>query len=337
MLARRCRKRPAGARTDSKTDDVQVTIVNNALSLEFAANDSFSRAVSDDPIRDFSDGDLHASSSAWVVDFPSHRCYCHGLHTVCQCRFARHYSKRARKVPSMTGASSFAALRSSPCCIDLDDHILDDFVGRIQAECPIRISLDMATQAAAAHPGNLPRAIAHGCRLSCSPPRGRVHVSGSQASRSRSPPARVIWPASVNDSSAAAALRTTPSDCVAPIDLSGVPASVGLPCFAADPQAEVEHYFSILANSAGLAAQDGNFWTSVPMYSQYTLHHSLDEVAQHSLDNLRLIKTQRLSVEHAAKLPRRLGYTTTLRMAVACEFLHRGCGLPAIFVFDRLV
>ena len=78
----------------------------------------------------------------------------------------------------------------------------------------------------------------------------------------------------------------------------------------------------------------GTFGLLFPCIPNISCTILLDEVVQHSLDNLGLIKTQRLSVEHAAKLPRRLGYTTTLRMAVACEFLHRGCGLPAIFVFD---
>ena len=169
-----------------------------------------------------------------------------------------------------------------PCCIDLEDELEDDFlsVGRnleadarqIQSQCPLRISRHVAQQAATAYPGDLPRAIAHACRLCCSPPRGRVHASSSQGSRSRSPPERPFAPAiSVASVDASSALRHGPEPSEAPRSLH---ASIGLPCFAADPQAEVEHYFSTLANSSGLAAQDGNFWTSVPMYSQYILHHS---------------------------------------------------------------
>ena len=55
---------------------------------------------------------------------------------------------------------------------------------------------------------------------------------------------------------------------------------------------------------------------------------------QHSLDNLERIRSQRILVEQAAQLPSVLPRTTSLRLAVACEYLHRGCGFPRIFAFD---
>ena len=54
----------------------------------------------------------------------------------------------------------------------------------------------------------------------------------------------------------------------------------------------------------------------------------------HSLDNLNGIGTQRILVEEAANLLSVLPQTISLRLAVACGYLHRGCGFPAIFAFD---
>ena len=116
---------------------------------------------------------------------------------------------------------------------------------QIQSQCPLRISMHLAKQAATAYPGDLPPAIAHACRLCCSPsievsiPTGEVVCACEFA--------LVISFASVDDSSAAAALHHGPEHAEAPREVSKmcVPASVGLPCFAADPKSEVEHYFSI--------------------------------------------------------------------------------------------
>lgn len=116
--------------------------------------------------------------------------------------------------------------------------------------------------------------------------------------------------------------------------LVSMPATPARPCFFDDPQGEVEHYFGILANSAGRAIQDDMFWRSMPMYTQYICQRSLEEVVCDSLASLREIRTERFQVEEAGRLPRILGLTTTLPLAVAAEYLHRGCGLPAVFVFD---
>ena len=116
--------------------------------------------------------------------------------------------------------------------------------------------------------------------------------------------------------------------------LVSMPATPARPCFFDDPQAEVEHYFRILANSAGRASQDEVFWRSMPMYTQYICQRSLEEVVCDSLASLREIRTECFQVEGAGRLPRILGLTTTLPLAVAAEYLHRGCGLPAVFVFD---
>ena len=113
-----------------------------------------------------------------------------------------------------------------------------------------------------------------------------------------------------------------------------IPRPLSIPCFLSDPQGEVEYYVAALANSAGAAAVDIGFWQAMPMYSQYIIGHSCEEVVCHSVSALKDLRSQRLTVEEAAKLPHVLGYTTLLPVAVACEFLHVGCGMPAIFVFD---
>lgn len=107
------------------------------------------------------------------------------------------------------------------------------------------------------------------------------------------------------------------------------------PCFVEDTQLEVEHYFMMLANSHGAAVYGESFWQRLPMYAQYIQEHSVEEVLQHSVDGLRAVRAEKLHVEEAAKMPASLGYMTTLPVAVACHFLHKGCGgLPGLFVYD---
>ena len=85
---------------------------------------------------------------------------------------------------------------------------------QIQSQCPLRISMHLAKQAATAYPGDLPPAIAHACRLCCSPsievsiPTGEVVCACEFA--------LVISFASVDDSSAAAALHHGPEHAEAP-------------------------------------------------------------------------------------------------------------------------
>lgn len=123
---------------------------------------------------------------------------------------------------------------------------------------------------------------------------------------------------------------------VAPGLADSVPRGLGRPCFLNDPQGEVEYYFQGLANTGGRAALDTRYWENMPMYCQYIEQKSLREIVRDSVTHLRSIQKQRLTVEDAARLPRSLGFTTTLPCAVACEFFHRGCGFPAVFVFDLI-
>lgn len=106
------------------------------------------------------------------------------------------------------------------------------------------------------------------------------------------------------------------------------------PCFMDDPAAEVRTWVNLLANSNGLAARDPQFWARMPCYTQYILKHSLEEIAAESLACIQKYRGLDLSAEQAAKLPCPLTQTAILPLAVACEYLHHGCGLPAIFSFD---
>jgi hypothetical protein len=72
----------------------------------------------------------------------------------------------------------------------------------------------------------------------------------------------------------------------------------------------------------------------MPLYSEYIRSHSLAEICSDPLKNIQKLRGLELSNEQAAKLPRCLGQTAVLPIAVACEYLHRGRGLPAIFAFD---
>ena len=116
--------------------------------------------------------------------------------------------------------------------------------------------------------------------------------------------------------------------------LPHLPPQISKACFLEDPEAEVHHWFTVLANSRGAAAHDESFWLAMPLYSQYIEGHSLETVAGHALESIRRQRGLCVTIEQAAKLPCVLGYTTVLPVAVMCKYLHAGCGLPAIFVFD---
>lgn len=84
------------------------------------------------------------------------------------------------------------------------------------------------------------------------------------------------------------------------------------------------------------AARDPCVWARMPLYSEYIARHSLNEIVGRSRS---LQSTQGpcgldLSFEDAAKLPTALACATLLPVAVACEYLRNGCGLPAVFAFD---
>ena len=106
------------------------------------------------------------------------------------------------------------------------------------------------------------------------------------------------------------------------------------PCFLDDPAAEVQTWVNLLANSNGLAARDPEVWARMPCYTQYIQKHSLEEIVAESLACIQKYRGLDLSAEQAAKLPCPLSQTAILPLAVACEYLHHGCGLPAIFSFD---
>ena len=109
---------------------------------------------------------------------------------------------------------------------------------------------------------------------------------------------------------------------------------VGPPCYVDDPAAEVHSWFCLLANSCGSAGFDLDFWSRMPLYSQHIQERSLREIVTESLAAIQDLRGLDLSIDQAAKLPRCLGQTTLLPLAVAAEFLHEGCGFPAIFAFD---
>ena len=106
------------------------------------------------------------------------------------------------------------------------------------------------------------------------------------------------------------------------------------PCFLDDPAGEVDYWFRALANSNGAAALDEMVWRRMPLYSQYIDGHTLEEVRQGCVGSIRKQRGLDLTIQQAAKLPSVLGYTSMLPLAVACEYLHTGCGFPAIFAFD---
>ena len=114
--------------------------------------------------------------------------------------------------------------------------------------------------------------------------------------------------------------------------LSSSPGRMNPPCYIDDPAGEVAAWFAILANSNGAAASA--VWDRMPLYTEYIRSRSLDEVLCESLHCIQSYRGLSISIEQAAKMPRCLGQTTILPLAVACEYLHHGCRLPAIFAFD---
>ena len=110
--------------------------------------------------------------------------------------------------------------------------------------------------------------------------------------------------------------------------LLGSPSRMGGPCYIDGPAAEVHAWVCMLANSQGAAVVDSEF---LPLYSQCIREHSLHEIVARSLATIQSLRGLDLSIEQAAKLPRCLGRTTLLPLAVAVAFLHEGCGFPAVF------
>ena len=98
--------------------------------------------------------------------------------------------------------------------------------------------------------------------------------------------------------------------------------------------AEVHSWFCLPANYNGSAGLDARFWGSMPLYSHYIQQNSFQEILFKSLTYIQGLRGLDLSVEQAAKLPRCLAQTLLLPLAVAAEYLHQGCGFPAVFAFD---
>ena len=95
---------------------------------------------------------------------------------------------------------------------------------------------------------------------------------------------------------------------------------------------EVSHWFAILANADSDAANE--IFDRMPLYTEYIRSRSLDAILSESTQCLQTYRGLNVSIEQAAKMPRCLGQTTILPQAVACEYLHHGCGFPAVFAFD---
>lgn len=95
---------------------------------------------------------------------------------------------------------------------------------------------------------------------------------------------------------------------------------------------EVSHWFAILANADSDAATE--IFDRMPLYTEYIRSRSLDAILSVSTQCLQTYRGLNVSIEQAAKMPPCLGQTTILPLAVACEYLHHGCGFPAVFAFD---
>jgi len=95
---------------------------------------------------------------------------------------------------------------------------------------------------------------------------------------------------------------------------------------------EVSHWFAILANADSDAATE--IFDRMPLYTEYIRSRSLDAILSVSTQCLQTYRGLNVSIEQAAKMSPCLGQTTILPLAVACEYLHHGCGFPAVFAFD---
>ena len=168
------------------------------------------------------------------------------------------------------------------------------------------------------------------------------HAMGSVAAPAEPGPSNAMPPHALcresTGAGAAAVSFDSPGAHVSPDADSGetelLPARVGSPCYIDDPAGEVHSWFCFLANSNGSAGLDVHFWGSMPLYSQYIQQHSFEEIIVKSLTYIQGLRGLDLSIEQAAKLPRCLAQTSLLPLAVAVEYLHQGCGFPAVFAFD---
>lgn len=282
-------------------------------------------------------------------------CSCVAMFGVCVCGFQWRWEahvKRAHRCPHMQGEGL------------LEDEMCKTLVS-------LEIPRSIARQAAELHPSNLDAALDWACLLfrtlmkfleiedspvaavpllasngpASMASSGVPPVPASRTSRALDSHS-VDVPNLLGDSQLVPACATqqsivpTPSllheDTTASLDIHGFGAGLRqMPtaCYLDDPQGEVDYYFAMLANTRGDCALHQDFWESIPEYSQYISGHTFEQILEHSLDNLERIRSQRI-VEQAAQLPAVLPRTTSLRLAVACEYLHRGCGFPRIFAFD---
>ena len=92
--------------------------------------------------------------------------------------------------------------------------------------------------------------------------------------------------------------------------------------------------FLILANSDGVAARDPCVWTRMPLCSEYIARHSLNEIVGHSLQSIQCLRGLDCQLKMQLNCPQYLGTQPYFPVAVASEYLHKGCGLPAVFAFD---
>ncbi|CAE8635708.1 unnamed protein product [Polarella glacialis] len=113
-----------------------------------------------------------------------------------------------------------------------------------------------------------------------------------------------------------------------------VPRGLGLPDFLNDPAGEVDYWFLAVASAIRSGRDDGSVWSLVPLYTQYIREHTVAEIVAQAADGVAGLQGLAMDGVRASHLPRVLGQTTLLPFAVASEYLHRACGLPAYFAFD---
>ena len=118
------------------------------------------------------------------------------------------------------------------------------------------------------------------------------------------------------------------------IPLAQIPPPMSQPDFTNDASAEVYHYFKMVAAAPLEVSCSMEFWSRIPLYSQYICARSLKDVVSETLESVEASRCLDLSVEAAGELDRHLGLTSLLPLAVMAAYLHHGAGMPDVFVYD---
>ena len=119
----------------------------------------------------------------------------------------------------------------------------------------------------------------------------------------------------------------------APLQL--LPRALPQPCFKMSPQAEVEHWCTLLVNCPEHRRDE--LWTRIPLYTQYVQEHTLTEIVEIATNNMEYYGNLCMRPETAGQLPRNFGAVTLLPLAVVTEYLRIGTGKPAAFTYDAFM